>query len=257
MADIEMIKLVSLRTGLGMKFVSKDAKLSVLLAQLSGLLEGKNVVLKGGTAMNRIYIKKRFSEDIDLDFVSRNSAKQKLEAINKVMAGLTGFKVERPRRMGSVYRYDCGYENEFGAKDKIRVEFNISFSRVIAASVPEKRAVSPFIFPSEAALMPAYSFEDLIARKIAAVVGREDGKDIFDLSHALDMDFSKRKLQEALKAIGFGNHVEMKKDIQRRLEGMREKAIIGNSANHYIPSELRPGWRSFTDTLILRLKDAF
>lgn len=72
MADPEILRYVSVKTGLGLKFLSKDEKISIALEQLRELFP--EVILKGGTALNRVHIIKsgvsRFSEDIDLDFVS-------------------------------------------------------------------------------------------------------------------------------------------------------------------------------------------
>lgn len=93
----------------------------------------------GGTALNRIYLKqKRFSEDLDFDFISKKNLSQKKVIINKMMKQIKEFEVQRPRRMREVVRYDCQYLNVFGERDKIGAEFNLEYKNLIAAKKPEK-----------------------------------------------------------------------------------------------------------------------
>jgi predicted nucleotidyltransferase component of viral defense system len=43
-----------------------------------------------------------------------------------------------------------------------------------------------------------------------------------------------------------------------RLRNARKNSYyIGNSANHFIPRDLRPDWKVFIDTLILKIESAF
>ena len=66
-----MLRYLAVKTGLSLKYISKDEKISYLLSQLWDIF-GRRVILKGGTALNRVYLSKlnasRFSEDIDLDY---------------------------------------------------------------------------------------------------------------------------------------------------------------------------------------------
>ena len=88
MADPEILRYISAKTGLGLKYISKDEKVSIVLEQLKGLFP--EVILKGGTALNRVYLAKlgvsRFSEDIDLDFVSDKSLDEKISVIKERVA---------------------------------------------------------------------------------------------------------------------------------------------------------------------------
>lgn len=72
MIDLDMLKLQAVKTGLGIKYLSQEERISVILKQLNQLFSDGNIVLKGGTAFNRGYLyatkKGRFSEDIDLDY---------------------------------------------------------------------------------------------------------------------------------------------------------------------------------------------
>jgi len=254
MADLEMIRLVSLKTGLGMKFVSKEERLSSMISQLGSIFEGKTVIMKGGTALNRIYIKKRFSEDIDLDFISGLSKARKLRIVDTLMKKVEGFRVEKPRKMGEVFRYDCFYTNDFGEKDKIRVEFNLSCNRLVSAEKPKKTVINSFILPTKASSMLAYSLEDMIARKLGALLGREEGKDIFDLFYALDLAYKKHTLRRAINLVGLGNADNIKMEAKKKLETIKERTpYIRDSTSHYIPVSMRPEWKGFINTLIYKL----
>ena len=49
-----------------------------------------------------------------------------------------------------------------------------------------------------------YSFEDLLAKKLAALYNRAEGKDIYDSFHALNVEFDQKRLEDALKlTLGF------------------------------------------------------
>ncbi len=85
MADIEILRYLASKTGLGLKYLSKDERISIILEQLRDIFP--EVILKGGTALNRVYLAKvgvgRFSEDVDLDFVSSNGLNEKISTIKE------------------------------------------------------------------------------------------------------------------------------------------------------------------------------
>lgn len=257
MADPEIIRYISAKTGLGLKYLSKDEKVSIVLEQLRGLFP--DVILKGGTALNRVYLVRlgvsRFSEDIDMDFVSDKSLDEKISAIRERVAEIKGFEMEGPRILHRTLRFDCYYMNEFGDKDRIRIEFYLT--RTESLEVEDALVKSPFI-ETHPTIFKVYSLEDLMARKFVALYNRMEGKDIYDLFYCLDLDFDKENLFKALDImldfyrIGHPGFLD---DLLSRLEGARENSYyIGNSANHFIPRNLRPDWKIFIDTLILKIE---
>ena len=67
--EIEELRRLSAKEELSLNYIAKDEMVSKLLVSLQMF---ENIILKGGTAINRVYIKnKRFSEDIDFDIVSK------------------------------------------------------------------------------------------------------------------------------------------------------------------------------------------
>jgi predicted nucleotidyltransferase component of viral defense system len=258
MADSEILRYLSIKTGLGLKFLSKDEKISIALEQLRELFP--EVILKGGTALNRVYLIKsgvgRFSEDIDLDFVSDKDLNEKIATINERVGGIKGFDVEGPHIVHRTLRFDCYYMNEFGDRDRIRLEFYLT--RTGFMKLEDVLVKSPFV-ETHPAIFKVYSLEDLMARKFIALYRRMEGKDIYDLFYCLEMDFDKNVMRKALNLMLDFYRIDKKDFLDNlilRLKNAKANSyFIGNSTNHFIPRSLRPNWKVFIDTLVIKLND--
>ncbi|MFH0863121.1 MAG: nucleotidyl transferase AbiEii/AbiGii toxin family protein [Candidatus Altiarchaeota archaeon] len=262
--DKDILRILSLKTGLGMNYLSKEEKISALLSELSGRLP-EEYVLKGGTALNRIYLQKqgvgRFSEDIDLDLVSTQTLDKKIEETRKMMNGVNGFEIGTARLMHRTLRFDCSYQNELGVKDLIRMEFYLSHDKLACAKKPEKTLISSAYAPSKSAFFNTYSLEDLLAGKILALYSRTEGKDVYDVFYGLETDYDRNMLKNALKIQA--EFYKIKESPNELLRKTAEKLgtiatkskYVGNSTNHYIPQKMRPDWSIFIRTLKLKLAD--
>jgi len=233
--NLRELRQLSAKHELSLNFIAKDLMLSKALYQLQNI---PNLILKGGTAINRIYLKKigkmRFSDDIDFDFNSYKKPKQAVEEINKIVKNIKDFNIAKPRIMHSTIRYDLYYTNPLDYQDKIRLKFNVK-------KVTEKhyKQVVNFGFvPYDSALLDVYEKEALIKHKLDCLVHRKEGKDIYDLYNLLTPNF---KINKAYA-----------KEIIEVLN-IKEIKSIANAANHYIPKNLRPDW----PLLITKLKDYF
>jgi predicted nucleotidyltransferase component of viral defense system len=216
--------------------------------------------LKGGTALNRVYLIKsgvgRFSEDIDLDFVSDKDLNEKIATINERVGGIKGFDVEGPHIVHRTLRFDCYYMNEFGDRDRIRLEFYLT--RTGFMKLEDVLVKSPFV-ETHPAIFKVYSLEDLMARKFIALYRRMEGKDIYDLFYCLEMDFDKNVMRKALNLMLDFYRIDKKDFLDNlilRLKNAKANSyFIGNSTNHFIPRSLRPNWKVFIDTLVIKLND--
>jgi len=257
MADPEILRYLASKTGLGLKYLSKDEKVSIILEQLKNLFP--EVILKGGTALNRVYLAKletsRFSEDIDLDFISNEALNEKISTIEKRLAGIKGFDIEGPRILHRTLRFDCYYINEFDEKDRVRIEFYLTKTEFL--EIEDIIVKSPFI-ETHPVIFKIYSLEDLMARKFVTLYNRMEGKDIYDLFYCLDLDFDKENLVRALNfMLSFYrvNKSTFINDLLLKLKDARKNSYyIGNSTNHFIPRNLRPEWKVFIDSLILKIQ---
>lgn len=252
--DIEIMRYISAKTGFGLSYISKDEKISYLLTQLHSLF-GEDMILKGGTALNRVYLSKvgvsRFSEDIDLDYFSDGSLRDKIASIEKRMGEIRDFDVRGPRILHRTLRFDCYYVNELGNRDRVMVDIYLSMPSYLSSQPTLVKSPFTDAYPT---VFSVYSLEDLIARKLVAFYSRNEGKDIYDLFHALHCDFNRNRFQKSLGMnLNFyrieGNLYEGL--ITRLNEANKNAKYIGNSTNHFIPASLRPNWRE----MILSLKE--
>jgi len=232
--ELAELRRIAAREELSLNYVAKDEMISRALFALQG---HSDLVLKGGTAINRAYLKNlRFSEDIDFDLVGEG-ARQAIARTQEIVGKLGGFDVAKPRIAGGTIRYDLYYINPMGQRDRIILEFRV----VDKAAGYEKRIASFGFVPSEPALLNIYDIEELIRQKIACILSRMEGKDFFDLYHLIGLPHKRIKIAD-------------KKLLQKRMD-LEERAIksVGNVLNHYIPRSKRPDWGGFLGDLKERM----
>ncbi|CAD5243349.1 nucleotidyl transferase AbiEii/AbiGii toxin family protein [Thermococcus camini] len=256
--DEEMLRYLAAKTGLGLNYIAKEERISFLLSQLWEIF-GEKAILKGGTALNRVYLAKigaaRFSEDIDIDYFNGDVGTA-AEEIKEGMKLVEGFDVKGPRVLHRTFRFDCYYKNPLGNRDRVKVEFYLSRPPYVEARV--ELVKSPFVgeYPT---MFMVYSFEDLLAKKLAALYNRTEGKDIYDSFHALNMEFDEKRLENALKLTFEFYHInneDFLRSLIKKLDYAKENArYIGNSTNHFIPKSLRPNWEEMIESLKLRIEE--
>ncbi|MHA1131647.1 MAG: nucleotidyl transferase AbiEii/AbiGii toxin family protein [Candidatus Helarchaeota archaeon] len=265
MVDPEIIKHVAIKTGLGINYISKDAKISELLDQLRVLFKDTQdtlLILKGGTAINRGYLEspKRFSEDLDLDYISEKPLNEKINHVKHSLEHIHGFQLGKPGLIHRTLRFDCRYENEFQRKDIVRIEFYFSHTRIIAVKPTREVLLKSNLDTTTPCLFRIYSLEDLIARKLLALFNRTEGRDIYDTFYLLDLKYDPPQLKTALALLLEAAHQDT--DVREFLDATLvnlEKTLghatyIGNSTNHYLIKAYRPNWREFIATLIEKVE---
>ena len=257
--DERILKYTAARTGLGLNYVDKEEKISLLLSQLWRIF-GEKAILKGGTALNRVYLAKvgaaRFSEDIDIDYFNGNvetSAKEIIDGMRKIK----DFNVKGPRILHRTFRFDCYYINTLGNRDRVKVEFYLSRPPYVEAKT--EMVKSPFI-DSYPTMFRVYSLEDLLAKKIVALYNRMEGKDIYDVFHTFNMAFEMEKFLKALELNTKFYRIEgdfWDELISRLSQAKKNARQIGNSTNHFIPKTLRPNWEELIESLNFRIEELF
>jgi predicted nucleotidyltransferase component of viral defense system len=224
--NLEGLRQIAAQKELSLNFVAKDEMLSKALIKLQG---HQDLILKGGTGINRVYLKnKRFSEDIDFDLILTATPKQALARTNEIIKPLSEFEIAIPRIMNLTIRYDLSYTNPLNYKDKIRVEFRV----VNKAHNFSSRIVNFGYVPLESALLNVYDLEELIWHKLACILSRKEGKDLFDLYYLLELPHT---------ALGL-----KKEDKEKLLIALtfteKEVKLIAKATNNYIPLKLHPAW---------------
>ena len=231
--ELSELRRLAAKEELSLNYIAKDEMISKLLIALQSL---DGIILKGGTAINRVYLKnKRFSEDIDLDIVFRGTTKQAVSRTKEIVNKLQGFDIAKPRIMNKTMRYDLFYVNPLEHKDKIRLEFSV----IKKAKNYSKRIVNFGFVPYDSSLLNVYDIEEMIAHKIDCITNRIEGKDFFDLYYLISLPHKPVKILK-----------EKKEEIIKRIS-LEEDEIksAANIINHYIPKDKRPEWSRFLEEL--------
>ena len=233
--EIEELRRISAKEELSLNYIAKDEMISKVLVSLQGF---DDIILKGGTAINRVYLKnKRFSEDIDFDLVD-GTLKQALPRTKEIISRLKGFDIAKPRVMKDTIRYDLFYTNPLQHKDRIMLEFRI----IKKGQNFTKKIVNFGFVPYDSALLNVYDIEAIIFHKINCIMTRTEGKDFFDLHYLMELP---HKPVELLK--------EEKEKVMERIN-LEEVKSAANIINHYIPKNKRPNWIMFLEELKAKIK---
>ncbi len=140
----------------------------------------ENLIFRGGTALNKMYLKpsSRYSEDLDFVQKSAESGGAIIEAIRSVLDSWLG-KPARERTARSV-KLVYKYTSVNNLKMRLKIEINI-VEHFQAVDVCEM----PFILDSEwfsgNCIVSVNQLEELMATKIRVLYQRRKGRDLFDL----------------------------------------------------------------------------
>ena len=254
MVELRKARQAAAITGIGMQYVLKEARLfdiwnkicPIILSDV--VLHEAEIICKGGTALNKIYLggMQRFSEDIDLDifFKDGRSKDEKIEFIkNNVIAPLSSsYAISKEARRRNVVHFTCKFKNEINMDDSVFLEFNVGEAMTGSNGVFNAGST---ILPLVVDKVPAYSFHTLIATKLKALYERDEGKDIYDIYFSLKLTNEIGSIIEILKAVldsaGIKYDNFRAKIPEKLQDGQKMKSMHG-STNPYIPKKLRVGW---------------
>jgi predicted nucleotidyltransferase component of viral defense system len=259
--DEKAIRSIAARTGLGLKFLSKDAFISQMLSALERRLD-ERCVLKGGTAIVRAghLDTPRFSEDVDIDVHTRKGMREIADEFVSILSDLEPFDIETPRIHRVFIRFDARYINHFNEKDRIKIELapkdpiQLDWYHPVVTTLR-----SPFTAGAPANLL-TFSREDLFAMKIMALSGRQNGKDPFDIWGMWRMGVNEDLVIRSLVKMAASEDASLHDMINDSLESLdwmsKNTWEVINIANHYIPKRKRLDWGIVFEevrTIIVRL----
>ena len=145
------------------------------------------LAFRGGTAIYKLHLKPpaRYSEDIDLVETKGEAAAPTMEALREVLdpwLGKPQWK-QSEGRVTFVYRFES--EGIPAVRLRVKVEINTRehFAVYGLRRVPFSVASRWFEGSCE---IHSYELDELLATKLRALYQRKQGRDIFDLAHALD-----------------------------------------------------------------------
>ena len=168
--------------------VEQDLIISRALVELFSdpFLRGE-LRFRGGTALNKLHFPRpqRYSEDIDLVRTTGGPIGPVLDQIRKILVPWLG----RPRfdqsDVAPKFRFRVQPEGE-GAPIRIKIEINTREREAYDPPVAKPFRVENPWFAGEAGI-PTFSIEEMLATKLRALLQRNKGRDLVDLSHALEV----------------------------------------------------------------------
>lgn len=181
------------KTGFVNSNIEKVARLLDVIQFVDSELDPqhKKLVLKGGTAINLIFMDlTRLSVDIDLDYVGSLDKETASKDRNSIMNILDNFMVKEgyslsDKTRGSIILASRTYSfiNAFGNKDNIKVEIN--FIDRIHIFNPEMVEVVRF---DKHVMVNCPLKEELFGMKICALIDRSKPRDLYDVKNIMSLD---------------------------------------------------------------------
>jgi len=137
MVDLREAQRAAARTGIGMQYVLKEARVFDIWSKMcpvmlsDAVLSEAEIICKGGTSLNKIHLGdiQRFSEDIDLDvfFKDDRSKDEKTKFVkNNVVAPLSSsYTIPKEARRRDMVHFTCKFKNEINMDDNVFLEFGV------------------------------------------------------------------------------------------------------------------------------------
>lgn len=139
---------------------------------------------RGGTALNKLHFPEplRYSEDIDLVRTSEGPIKDILGTMQDILRPWLGDAAYKTSKVAPKLTYSV--EAEDGTPIRLKIEINTRERTAFDGEIAfPYRVENPWF--SGACDIPTFSNDEMLATKLRALLQRDKGRDLFDLSHAL------------------------------------------------------------------------
>ena len=142
---------------------------------------------RGGTALNKLHFPEplRYSEDIDLVRTSHGEIKPIIRAIRETLEPWLGEAKFGRSKVAPKLNFQVESEDG-GPPSRLKVEINTRETQAYDDLKSFTHSVENPWFTGSAD-MPSFSNEEMLATKLRALLQRDKGRDLFDLSHALNV----------------------------------------------------------------------
>ncbi len=152
------------------------------------LRKGSGFVLKGGAALRSLYGENRLTKDVDLDFTNPKRTAESLHntisrSIDNAARGLAirDLVVSRPGKGEQSPRWKLNFSDYLGHEFHVEIEVSRDPKRVVPGNVIQQRFLPQAAKGITRFWVDIYDGPALIATKIAALLGRELPRDVYDL----------------------------------------------------------------------------
>lgn len=164
--------------------IEQDLLLSMAMIEIANdPFLGAELVLRGGTALHKLFlpVPSRYSEDLDFARTSAGGIGDVMKKLTSLGRNL-GFTIRT--KMGEYPKVYWRFTFEDGTPGKIKLEINTyERSPMMPLIKRAHRVDNPFY--SSAADIPTFQPEELAASKLRALYQRKKGRDLYDLWLAL------------------------------------------------------------------------
>lgn len=190
---------------------------------------------RGGTALNKLHFPKplRYSEDIDLVRTTAGPIGPILDAIRAVLEPWLGHAAFAASQTAPKLRFRTQAEDGSG---EIKLKVEINTWEIEAYDTP---VVMPFSVESEwfsgQCDIATFTHEELLATKLRALLQRDKGRDLLDLSHALGV-FTGLNIGKLIEC--FGHYLARANTPISRAEA--ESRMFAKLANPRFLGDIRP-----------------
>ncbi len=252
----DVCRAVAIQYGLPLQFVIKEFHLFNVLSQMAQFssVYGTDFVFKGGTALSKVYLgsMQRFSEDLDFDYSGDLNSVKKIS--KEIAQKIVGYEINEFRQVKDTVQFYCNYQLLDG-KDHVRID--IAAKKIVTSSdLTMKAAVSEFTTSSVSGFY-VYSIEDLMARKMHALLIRAEGKDFYDVYMGLSLC---KKMGKAIVAMlkSEGKKENSKQFIEKLIDSVKKSdpKNLKKLTNPFIPLAYRPkDWLELKNDLLLKLQE--
>lgn len=146
---------------------------------------GRELRFRGGTALNKLHFPYplRYSEDIDLNRTTSGPIRPILKRVREVLEPWLGQAAFRQSPVAPKLTYHADAEDG-GPQLRLKIEINTRERNTYDTPKAFTYTVKNPWFSGQAEL-PSFSNEEMLATKLRALLQRDKGRDLFDLSHAL------------------------------------------------------------------------
>ena len=194
------------------------------------------VRVRGGTALNKLHFPKpmRYSEDIDLVRTSGGPIGPILDRLRVVLEPWLGRARFDQSPVAPKFRFRVDAEDGTGVPIRLKVEINTRETQAFDGPVSLPLKIDNPWFSGEAAIS-TFSREEMLATKLRALLQRDQGRDLYDLAHALEV-FENLDIARMIEM--FGRYLDLSGQAISRAQA--QERMFAKLANPRFLLDLRP-----------------
>lgn len=216
----------------------------------------QRLAFRGGTALHKIYLKPaaRYSEDIDLVQIAPEPIGETIDRLRDRLAFLGKAKIKQGDMMTTmIYRFESEIPPVVPMKLKVEINCREHFTLEGYQNIPFSIDTNWFEGKCE---LVTFTIEELLATKLRALYQRKQGRDLFDLDHALkNYNIAPGKITTGFaEYIKRGGHAISKDDYLRNVDDkLNDDEFQGDIASLLRPQvrfQFAEGWDNVRDNVI-------